>query len=303
MINYSTSILTNLAKSLRKHMNGTAFAHFKGNIYSIDNITIDSETNDLRVIYRDHGQNGDNYWDRPFRMFTSAIDKDKYPDVNAKLRFTPVNNSELEYSMSRIPFIIRNGILERGPAILDHNEWLVDSGIMSGTELDQSIDDGTVQLGYIDDDAVWFFGKYHETNPHVEDMANRYGNQFDVARPVCCGYNKMTTDDNKIRYVPDKICKEAIKPRLYTFEFEYELTDGTCRTVSFLASTDTAAVRLYNRWAACDAAESAINYKSISVITDGADEHRCDNNISYGTSADFDEFRCKRGVTAERWKA
>ena len=62
------------------------YKHFKGNYYLVENVAIHSETRETYVVYRAlYGDNG--LYIRPYDMFTSKVDKEKYPDVKQEWRF------------------------------------------------------------------------------------------------------------------------------------------------------------------------------------------------------------------------
>ena len=62
------------------------YKHFKGNYYLVEDIAMDSETQQEMVIYRKlHGDGS--LWVRPKDMFLSEVDHEKYPDVKQKYRF------------------------------------------------------------------------------------------------------------------------------------------------------------------------------------------------------------------------
>lgn len=64
---------------------GKVYKHFKGHLYKVLNIGKDSETLEKVVIYQNI-ENG-NVWVRPYEMFNSLVDKEKYPNVKQKYRF------------------------------------------------------------------------------------------------------------------------------------------------------------------------------------------------------------------------
>ena len=62
------------------------YKHFKGDLYLVTDIAIDSETNKKVVIYRAlYGEN--TLYVRDYDMFLSEVDNEKYPDIKQKYRF------------------------------------------------------------------------------------------------------------------------------------------------------------------------------------------------------------------------
>ena len=74
---------------------GKTYRHFKGKMYKVLDIVYDSEeSNDKEykkvVIYQ--ALYGDMLkWARPYEMFNSEVDHQKYPDVKQKYRFEEVD--------------------------------------------------------------------------------------------------------------------------------------------------------------------------------------------------------------------
>lgn len=62
------------------------YRHFKGDYYLVVGIATHSETDEKMVVYRQLYGNGDLYV-RPYDMFLSKVDKNKYPDVKQEYRF------------------------------------------------------------------------------------------------------------------------------------------------------------------------------------------------------------------------
>lgn len=62
------------------------YKHFKGDYYLVENIAIHSESKEKYVVYR--CLYGDNeLYIRPYSMFLSEVDHEKYPNVDQKYRF------------------------------------------------------------------------------------------------------------------------------------------------------------------------------------------------------------------------
>ena len=62
------------------------YKHFKGNYYIVVDIAYDSETKEKMVVYRQLYEDT-KLWIRPYDMFLSEVDHEKYPDVKQKYRF------------------------------------------------------------------------------------------------------------------------------------------------------------------------------------------------------------------------
>ena len=71
---------------MRKVKINKVYKHFKGDLYLVIDIGINSETGDEEVIYR--ALYGDNVlYIRPISSFLGEVDYKKYPNIKQKYRF------------------------------------------------------------------------------------------------------------------------------------------------------------------------------------------------------------------------
>lgn len=65
---------------------GRVYRHFKGKYYLVTDIAKNTETGEKYVVYKAlYGECGS--YVRPYEMFISDVDMDKYPDSKQKYRF------------------------------------------------------------------------------------------------------------------------------------------------------------------------------------------------------------------------
>lgn len=81
-------------EKLKENMAGRRYKHFKGRIYIVNDIAVHTESDEIMVIYKCFT---DPFvtWCRPLSMFTSDVDRIKYPDVKQKKRFEPLSEQEV----------------------------------------------------------------------------------------------------------------------------------------------------------------------------------------------------------------
>ncbi len=74
---------------------GKTYKHFKNKLYKVIDIVYDSESNnddELKKVVIYEALYGDNLrWARPYDMFNSLVDKEKYPNIEQEYRFEEVD--------------------------------------------------------------------------------------------------------------------------------------------------------------------------------------------------------------------
>lgn len=73
-------------EKLRENMVGRRYRHFKGRIYIVTDLAVNTESDEIMVIYKYFADPIVTYC-RPLSMFTSDVDRKKYPNAKQKKRF------------------------------------------------------------------------------------------------------------------------------------------------------------------------------------------------------------------------
>ena len=82
-----------ILEELRDSMVGRRYRHFKGRIYIVTDLAVNTESDEIMVIYKCFTDPRVT-WCRPLSMFTSDVDRKKYPNVKQKRRFEPLSRTQ-----------------------------------------------------------------------------------------------------------------------------------------------------------------------------------------------------------------
>ena len=86
---------------MREIRQGQFYRHFKGGLYQVMTIATHSETKEKMVVYQAlYGDYG--IYVRPYDMFASEVDHEKYPQVKQVYRFTQVHPEEMEEESDKV---------------------------------------------------------------------------------------------------------------------------------------------------------------------------------------------------------
>ena len=83
-----------ILEELRDSIVGRRYRHFKGRIYIVTDLAVNTESDEIMVIYKCFADPLVT-WCRPLSMFTSDVDRIKYPNVKQKKRFEPLSEQKV----------------------------------------------------------------------------------------------------------------------------------------------------------------------------------------------------------------
>lgn len=121
------------------------YRHFKGNLYQIVTLAINSETNEEMVVYRALYGEGSVYV-RPLSMFMSEVDREKYPDASQTYRF---EKTEAAVDPGVMEFLDAETYEDRIKIAAHLHPRITDSMINTmAVSLDLDIKDGPIEERY-----------------------------------------------------------------------------------------------------------------------------------------------------------
>lgn len=124
---------------------GDIYQHFKGNLYRIVTLAQHTETGEKLVVYQAlYGDFG--VYARPLDMFLSEVDHEKYPEVIAKYRFTPVPAPGMPAAVLQEEPV---KVCRKEEEQADNHSW--ESEAMEGQEDDFQLDPGL--LAFLEADS------------------------------------------------------------------------------------------------------------------------------------------------------
>lgn len=74
------------AQYLKEEMAGCIYRHFKGELYIVTDVIVNSESLEIEVIYKDFTPS-QLTWSRDLKQFFSGVNTTKYPDALQRVRF------------------------------------------------------------------------------------------------------------------------------------------------------------------------------------------------------------------------
>lgn len=140
---------------------GQFYRHFKGGQYQIVEVAKHSETGEKMVVYQAlYGDFG--VYVRPYEMFLSEVDREKYPDVPQKYRFEliksenlgntetkPEENGEAEVNPDLLAFLELDTLAEKLEMLRDMKKRIDDHLLDSiAASLDIVVEEGPLPQRY-----------------------------------------------------------------------------------------------------------------------------------------------------------
>lgn len=131
-------------------ISGQIYQHFKGDMYKVLCEAVHSETGEKLVIYQalyDESK----IFARPYEMFVSKVDKEKYPNVEAEYRFTPYIEEEGNIKVNpKVLEFLDTDVFSEKRRILEDMAGIITNDMINtmAYSLDFELNDGTVDERY-----------------------------------------------------------------------------------------------------------------------------------------------------------
>lgn len=97
---------------------GRIYRHFKGDLYRVLNVAIHTETGEKMVVYQALADES-KVFVRPYDMFVSLVDHEKYPNETAEYRFTLVDEDKDEIDPGLLAFMDTESVSEKVKVLID----------------------------------------------------------------------------------------------------------------------------------------------------------------------------------------
>lgn len=184
------------------------YKHFKGNLYQILTIAVHSETEEQLVIYQ--AMYGDyKVYARELSMFTSLVDKEKYPEVSQRFRFELQGpDSARQRQAYEESLLVQDGEPKAETKETVEVDMPVQSDVSVETENSESLR-GDDNPGI--DPLVWEFldaDTYHKRLQILNALHHRITDDMITTMSIACDM-EVSDGDLEKRYDALKACLET----------------------------------------------------------------------------------------------
>lgn len=124
---------------------GQIYKHFKGDLYKVITRAIHSETGEELVVYQALYDESKVYA-RPYDMFVSKVDKNKYPDVEAEYRFTPFDEKQTNIDPKVLDFLDASEFVDKLRILQDMRGAVTNDMVNTmAFSIDTELNDGSAE--------------------------------------------------------------------------------------------------------------------------------------------------------------
>lgn len=154
---------------------GGFYKHFKNKLYQVKCVATHSETKEKMVVYQAlYGDYG--VYVRPYDMFMSEVDHDKYPEVKQKYRFEEVDitavNNEADTDMAAQEKVqgVQGNVQE--PEVQEEDSFLV--RFLDASEYKDKLDILTLNRARLTEEIVNIMAESMDTCVPEGDIESKY---------------------------------------------------------------------------------------------------------------------------------